>query len=125
MDSESTRSSVRSLLVAIKDILVALLLQVASKTVPSSVLAPSSIPAHNPRIWFLPWKAPILNLVDALSNGFFVLLLAVSLAFLEVASEEERHLLEGTAVVFSVAMASWTSSAKMLCCGISLLRAAL
>ncbi|CAK9094254.1 Ephrin_rec_like domain-containing protein, partial [Durusdinium trenchii] len=56
------------------------------------------------QIWFLPWKAPILNLVDALSNGFFVLLLAVSLAFLEVASEEERHLLEGTAVVFSVAM---------------------
>jgi len=52
----------------------------------------------------LPWKAPILNLVDALSNGCFVALLSVSLAFLEVDSGEAREILQGIAIFFSCAM---------------------
>lgn len=31
------------------------------------------------QLWFLPWKAPILNLVDAISTALFLILLAVSL----------------------------------------------
>lgn len=31
------------------------------------------------QLWFLPWKAPILNLVDAISTALFLMLLAISL----------------------------------------------
>eukprot|EP00434_Breviolum_minutum_P020313 symbB.v1.2.017916.t1/scaffold1409.1/size120616/1 len=44
------------------------------------------------QLWFLPWKAPILNLVDALSCCMLLVLLAVSL-HLEPASEHSMDLL--------------------------------
>jgi len=54
--------------------------------------------------FFLPWKAPVLNLVDALSNGCFVALLSVALAFLEVDSEGAANLMQLSAVLLSIAM---------------------
>ena len=57
-----------------------------------------------PRTFFLPWKAPVLNLVDALSNGCFVALLSVALAFLEVDSDGAANLMQHTAIVLSTAM---------------------
>lgn len=54
--------------------------------------------------FFLPWKAPVLNLVDALSNGCFVALLSVSLAFLEVDSREAYDVLQSVAIFFSISM---------------------
>lgn len=56
------------------------------------------------RTFFLPWKAPVLNLVDALSNGCFVALLSVSLAFLEVDSPEAEGILQAVALFFTISM---------------------
>ena len=53
------------------------------------------------QLWFLPWKAPVLNLVDAVSTGLFLILLAISL-HLESAVEGSLSFLDsfGAGVYF-------------------------
>jgi hypothetical protein len=53
------------------------------------------------QLWFLPWKAPVLNLVDAVSTGLFLILLAISL-HLEPAVEGSLSFLDsfGAGVYF-------------------------
>lgn len=41
------------------------------------------------QLWFLPWKVPLLNLVDAVSTALFLLLLGVSLHFAPVSDSRE------------------------------------
>lgn len=53
------------------------------------------------QLWFLPWKAPVLNLVDAVSTGLFLILLAISL-HLDSADEDSLSFLDafGTGIYF-------------------------
>lgn len=53
------------------------------------------------QLWFLPWKAPILNLVDAISTALFLVLLAISL-HLEAAVADSLSFLDsfGTGMYF-------------------------
>lgn len=53
------------------------------------------------QLWFLPWKAPLLNFVDAVSTGLFLILLAISL-HLESADDDSLSFLDslGTGVYF-------------------------
>ena len=53
------------------------------------------------QLWFLPWKAPILNLVDAISTALFLMLLAISL-HLEPAISDSLSFLDslGTGMYF-------------------------
>eukprot|EP00435_Cladocopium_sp_Y103_P056223 s396_g18.t3 len=53
------------------------------------------------QLWFLPWKAPVLNLVDAISTALFLILLAISL-HLESAVEDSLSFLDsfGAGVYF-------------------------
>ena len=45
------------------------------------------------QVWFLPWKSPILNLVDGLSVSLLVMLLAHSLGYADSSGEEAERVL--------------------------------
>ncbi|CAK8995297.1 unnamed protein product [Durusdinium trenchii] len=56
------------------------------------------------QLWFLPWKSPILNLVDGLSVSLLVMLLAGSLGYADNSGEEAARVLALFGTVISSMM---------------------
>lgn len=50
------------------------------------------------QLWFLPWKSPILNLVDAISVQLLVMLLAVSIGFVDGSNSKDVLQTVGTVI---------------------------
>ena len=50
------------------------------------------------QLWFLPWKSPILNLVDAISVQLLVMLLAVSIGFVDSSNSKDVLQTVGTVI---------------------------
>ena len=61
------------------------------------------------QLWVLPWKAPVLNLVDSVSTALFLMLLAISL-HLEPLLEDSVPTLEW------MGMATWYLSVFLIAC---------
>jgi len=77
------------------------------------------------QVWCLPWKAPILNLVDALSMSLLVMLVNVALGYADNSGRFATEVLQSLGTVISVSMLMILGF--MICLGISALfyRAAL
>jgi len=77
------------------------------------------------QVWFLPWKAPILNLVDALSLSLLVMLVNVALGYADNTGTFAAGVLQSLGTAISVSMLMILGF--MICLGISALfyRAAL
>ena len=60
------------------------------------------------QLWFLPWKSPILNLVDGLSVSLLVMLLAGSLGYADNSGEEAARVLALFGTVISSMMLECT-----------------
>ncbi|CAK9056050.1 unnamed protein product [Durusdinium trenchii] len=56
------------------------------------------------QLWFLPWKSPILNLVDGLSVSLLVMLLASSLGYADSSGEDASRVLATFGTVISSLM---------------------
>lgn len=61
------------------------------------------------QLWVLPWKAPVLNLVDCISTALFLALLAISLHL-------EPLLAESVATLEAMGMATWYLSVFLIAC---------
>ena len=77
------------------------------------------------QVWYLPWKAPILNLVDAVSMSLLVMLVNVALGYADNTGTFAKDVLQSLGTVISVSMLMILGF--MICLGISALfyRAAL
>lgn len=56
------------------------------------------------QLWFLPWKSPILNLVDGVSVSLLVMLLAGSLGYADSSGEDATRVLATFGTVISSLM---------------------
>ncbi|CAJ1446152.1 unnamed protein product, partial [Effrenium voratum] len=54
------------------------------------------------QMWFLPWKSPILNLIDAVTIGLMVLLLAISLGMANTTADLDILQICATVVSFCI-----------------------
>ncbi|CAK9093024.1 unnamed protein product [Durusdinium trenchii] len=66
------------------------------------------------QLWFLPWKSPILNLVDGVSVSLLVMLLAGSLGYADSSGEEATRVLATFGTVISSLMVAILGGMVML-----------